>query len=228
MQDMIRFSHVTFGYESVALLNHVDMCVEKGDFAALVGANGAGKSTMLRLLLAQLTPNEGEIFLMGQPLGAFRGWSELGYVPQTGSLNLNFPATVREIVQLGMYRPLLGSREPKKFRLARVRSALERVGMERYELRQLSTLSGGQKQRVMIAKALVNSPMLLVLDEPTAGIDAPSIEELYLLLDKLNASGVTVLMITHEIEWMASHFNAVFLLKNGKVRRLTAEEDKYV
>lgn len=228
MDEMILFSNVTFGYESTMLLNKVCMQVNKGDFVALVGANGAGKSTMLRLLLGQLTANSGEIFLMGHPLREFHNWREVGYVPQTGSLNLNFPATVREIVQLGLYRSVFASRPAKKTRMRQVEKALETVGMRQFANRLLSNLSGGQQQRVMIAKALVNEPRLLVLDEPTAGIDAPSIESLYALLDQLNATGVTVLMITHEIERMAEHFNTIFLLKNGQLRKIAAGEDKYV
>lgn len=228
MDEMILFSNISFGYESTMLLNKVCMQVNKGDFAALVGANGAGKSTMLRLLLGQLTANSGEIFMMGHPLREFRNWREVGYVPQTGSLNLNFPATVREIVQLGLYRPVFASRPAKKARTRQVEKALETVGMRQFANRLLSNLSGGQQQRVMIAKALVNEPQLLVLDEPTAGIDAPSIESLYALLDQLNATGVTILMITHEIERMAEHFNTIFLLKNGQLRKIAAGEDKYV
>lgn len=228
MDEMILFSNISFGYESTMLLNKVCMQVNKGDFAALVGANGAGKSTMLRLLLGQLTANSGEIFMMGHPLREFRNWREVGYVPQTGSLNLNFPATVREIVQLGLYRPVFASRPAKKDRTRQVEKALETVGMRQFANRLLSNLSGGQQQRVMIAKALVNEPQLLVLDEPTAGIDAPSIESLYALLDQLNATGVTILMITHEIERMAEHFNTIFLLKNGRLRKIAAGEDKYV
>lgn len=228
MDEMILFSNISFGYESTMLLNKVCMQVNKGDFAALVGANGAGKSTMLRLLLGQLTANSGEILLMGHPLREFRNWREVGYVPQTGSLNLNFPATVREIVQLGLYRPVFASRPAKKARTRQVEKALETVGMRQFANRLLSNLSGGQQQRVMIAKALVNEPQLLVLDEPTAGIDAPSIESLYALLDQLNATGVTILMITHEIERMAEHFNTIFLLKNGRLRKIAAGEDKYV
>nr|WP_319487317.1 metal ABC transporter ATP-binding protein [uncultured Caproiciproducens sp.] len=200
--NIITIKDLCFQYENISVLSHISLSVEHGDFVGIVGSNGAGKSTLLKLMLGLLKPNSGSIRLCGQEITQFKEFSKVGYVPQnSSSLAAGFPATVEEIVKANLFSQIGFLHFPTPKHTALVQLALETVGMQEYAKRMISELSGGQQQRVMLARVLVNSPQVLLLDEPTTGVDLNAAEALYTLLQQLNREkGITVVMVTHDIE----------------------------
>lgn len=207
---MIVIKNVSFGYGKENILTNVNLVVEAQEYVGIIGANGAGKSTLMRLILGQLAPSEGTVEV---------ATASIGYVPQVGFRQLgNFPANVEEIVMTGLYGSIGMFHFPKKEHRQQVEDTLELVGMQDYRKRMLSELSGGQQQRVLIARALIQQPELLVLDEPLTGIDAQAGEMLYHLLDKLNKEyGMTIVMVTHNMEQVARYTNRFYHVRNGSV-----------
>jgi len=174
--------------------------VKSGDFLALIGPNGAAKSTLIKLMVGLLKPRTGEVRLFGQDVRGFREWNRIGYVSQQAAqVNTAFPATVEEVVASGFYTGFGNFFDNARRRRA-VEHAAELVGISRLSHRLIGELSGGQRQKVFVAKALVKKPEALFLDEPTTGIDAASQREFYKLLMELNRhEGITVVIVTHDI-----------------------------
>jgi ABC-type Mn2+/Zn2+ transport system ATPase subunit len=197
--------NVTVGYRGQAALEGVTLAVPRGSMMAIVGPNGGGKSTLLKLLLGLLVPWHGSISVLGT--GPVAARARIGYVPQTGSGDWTFPATVGEVVMMGRYRRLGWLRRPGRTDWTAVREALERVGMDGRLNSQVGELSGGQQQRVFFARALVQEPELLLLDEPLAGVDALTERDIYKLLRDLVDRGVTVLFTTHNLSTVAEQFD---------------------
>jgi zinc transport system ATP-binding protein len=218
-RELIRVDGISFHYGPVDVLDRVSFSVSPGDFLAILGPNGSGKTTLVKIILGLIRPTRGRIFLMGRPVEGFKGWSRIGYVPQKAShIDPFFPATVREIVAMGLLssRPLAGPR--KKGEEKAVSLALKRVGMEAFRDRPIGDLSGGQQQRVIIARAIVNAPDLLFLDEPTAGVDAATQELFYEMLHQLNeAQRITIVLVTHDIGIVNKHVNKVACLNQKLV-----------
>ena len=212
----IEVKNLSFGYSDVLLMDGVSFCVNKGDFAAVIGSNGTGKSTMIKLLLGLLTPASGEIALMGEPLSSFHRFPKIGYVPQnSGSSAGSFPATAEEIVLSSLYSQIGFLKIPGRKHKQIVLDALERVGMKSHARSLISELSGGQQQRVMLARVLVNDPEILLLDEPTVGIDTGAVTSLMEILHKLNIEkNVTILMVTHDLSQVAQYLNRVLCLSD--------------
>jgi zinc transport system ATP-binding protein len=195
----VEFAHVEFGYlPGQPVLHDVDLQIEAGEFVALAGPNGGGKTTLLRLTLGLERPTRGDVRLFGEPADSFRDRAGLGYLAQRTNLGVQAPATVREVVAAGRC-----ARKPFG-RFARsdddaIEDAIERVGLGELRNRPLTRLSGGQQQRAFIAKALAAEPRLLALDEPTTGVDVASQEALAELLARLHRElGVTILYVSHE------------------------------
>lgn len=198
---------VTAGYREQPALEGVTLTVPSGSMMAIVGPNGGGKSTLLKLLLGLLAPWHGSISVLGTEPARAR--AAVGYVPQTGSGDWSFPATVGEVVMMGRYRRLGWLRRPGRRDWEAVEEALDRVGMADRRNRQVGELSGGQQQRVFFARALVQEPTLLLLDEPLAGVDALTERDIYTLLRQLADRGVTVLFTTHNLSTVAEQFDLV-------------------
>lgn len=198
---------VTAGYRGQVALTDVTLQVPRGAMMAIVGPNGGGKSTLLKLLLGLLTPWSGEARVLGQRPADAR--KRIGYVPQTGSGDWRFPASVGEVVMMGRYGRLGWLRRPGRSDWEIVREALGRVGMADRIDRQVGELSGGQQQRVFFARALVQEPELLLLDEPLAGVDALTERDIYQLLRDLGNRGVTALLTTHNLSTVAEQFDSV-------------------
>ena len=195
----VEFAQVEFGYlPGQPVLHDVDLQIEAGEFVALAGPNGGGKTTLLRLTLGLERPTRGDVRLFGEPADSFRERAGLGYLAQRTNLGVQAPATVREVVAAGRC-----ARKPFG-RFARsdddaIEDAIERVGLGELRNRPLTRLSGGQQQRAFIAKALAAEPRLLALDEPTTGVDVESQEALAELLARLHRElGVTILYVSHE------------------------------
>ena len=207
---MIVVEDMSFAYGKDNILTDVNLIIERQEYVGIIGANGAGKSTLMKLLLGQLTPTKGAVTVNAE---------SIGYVPQVGfhAVN-NFPASVEEIVMTGLHAEIGMFHFPKKEHRKKVKETLELVGMAEYRKRMLSELSGGQQQRVLIARALIQNPELLILDEPLTGIDKEAGEMLYQLLAKLNREyGITIVMVTHNMEQVARFTGKFYHVSNGNV-----------
>jgi zinc transport system ATP-binding protein len=201
---VVDLSGVSFGYTSTPVVEDVTLTIDPGEYVAVVGPNGSGKSTLLRLLLGLLRPDAGEARLFGEPAHAFDDGARIGYVAQKVSAAKEMPITVREVVKMGRF-PHVGFGRLSPDDWAVVDRALETVGMASFADRRVTQLSGGQRQRAFIARALASEAELLVLDEPTVGVDAESVEAFYELLEGLNERGITVLLIEHDLGAVTDH-----------------------
>ena len=217
MTPAVLLEDVSFSYvPSQPVLSDVNLVVQRGEFIAVAGPNGGGKTTLVRLLLGLERPTAGTVRLFGEPVSAFSRRAELGYLPQRARLGVEAPATVREVVaagrlaRAGLFGPL------RRADRAVVDEAIERVGLTSLAGRRLTTLSGGQQQRAYIAKALAGGPSLLVLDEPTTGVDVEAQEALAALLDRLHRElAVTVIYVSHEFGAVERFVQRLLLVRGG-------------
>lgn len=216
---MIELKNVSFRYGANIVLDNVNFSVIAGDYIGVIGPNGGGKTTLLAIMLGLLKPSSGEVFVFGKKLHELKsGRSHIGYVPQRLSqLDANFPATVYEIVASG--RTALNG--PFHFFSKHDKEAVERaltiakVGDLRQKL--IGDLSGGERQRVMIARSLAGEPKVLILDEPTTGVDIASQEQFYHFLGELNHEhGLTIVFVSHDIDIVANEVHSLLLL-NRKI-----------
>jgi len=193
---IIRINDLEFAYNGQKVLEAVRLEVFKGDFIAMIGPNGGGKTTLLKLMLGLLKPERGEIRVMDQ--APERVSHQIGYVPQDVNINRRFPITALDAVLMGKIAP--GKRWSHKSGQDRqdALEALDRIGMAEHANRRIGELSGGQRQRVFIARALVTHPQLLLLDEPTASIDSKGQTEFFSLLKRLNEE-VTIIVVSHDL-----------------------------
>ncbi|MFO8173004.1 MAG: metal ABC transporter ATP-binding protein [Gemmatimonadota bacterium] len=207
----IRVENVWFSYGRRKVLEGVSMDIPHGSFTALIGPNGAGKSTLLRLLLGVLKPGKGRISILGRVPG--KQGQPIGYVPQGIRLPRGFPLSVRDVVLMGRYGNLGFFRRPGSEDRLRSDEALDSVEMLDFRERSFEDLSGGQQQRVLIARALVGDPCLLILDEPTAGLDPAARARFYgRVCDLQRARGLTLFCASHDVEDVAQHAQTLILL----------------
>jgi zinc transport system ATP-binding protein len=218
MRPCVELEGIDFRYGDVQVLEDVNLTIAPGDFLGLIGPNGSGKTTLLRIVLGLLAPTRGTVRLFGKAPSTFREWGRIGYVPQRATMDPALPITVTEVVgtglgsSLGWFRPLSGDGR------GRIRDVLERVSMGRYASTRVGELSIGQQQRVLIARALVSEPELLVLDEPTGGIDPDAQQTLYALLRHLNRErGVTLVLVSHDIAVVAKEVTKLACLNRRLV-----------
>ncbi|MEO7912214.1 MAG: metal ABC transporter ATP-binding protein [Roseiflexaceae bacterium] len=218
MQPLVELDHVTFGYTTSPVLEDINLHLHAGQFAALVGPSGAGKTSLLKLILGMLKPNQGSVRIHGQALGS-RTAPQIGYVPQLETVDWNFPVTVEQVVLMGQVRRAGIWPWPRAEERQRVRAVLERLEIAHLGQNHIRNLSGGQQQRVFLARALIAEPDLLVLDEPTAGVDMRTAENVLHVLVDLNRQGMTILMTTHDLNAAAAHIPWLVCLN----RRIVAE-----
>jgi zinc transport system ATP-binding protein len=209
----LRFDAVSFSYQGVKVLDRASFHIHQGEFIALVGPNGSGKTTVLKLLLGLERPQEGsiEIFGTNAPGARARGIRELGYVPQQAPFDRAFPIRVREVVKMGRLRPY--SRRFNADDQAAVEEALAQAEVADLADRPYAKLSGGQRRRVLVARALAAKPEILILDEPAANMDAESEERLFETLGKLKGRA-TILIVTHDPEFVSSLTDRVLCMGN--------------
>ncbi|MDD2318568.1 MAG: metal ABC transporter ATP-binding protein [Geobacteraceae bacterium] len=198
--DIISIKGLCFSYQGNEVLHDITCAIKAGDYVGVVGPNGSGKSTLMRCLLGLNRVDTGTIELFGAPQAAFTAWERIGFLPQALQLfNPNFPATVEEIVRLGR---LSRKRFPRRFDSTDTTAttrALEVMGISSIRDKLIGELSGGLRQRALLARALVNEPDILILDEPTTALDPETRESFYATLQDLNSnSGTTVLLVTHD------------------------------
>jgi zinc transport system ATP-binding protein len=208
---VIELEGVEFGYTATPVVQDVSLRIDPGEYVGVVGPNGSGKSTLMKLMLGLLTPDEGSARLFGEPSHRFDDGARLGYVAQHASAAKEMPITVREVVKMGRF-PHVGFGWLSSEDHAVVDRALETVGMSGFANRRVTQLSGGQRQRAFIARALAGEADLLVLDEPTVGVDAESVEAFYDLLEALNDEGITTLFIEHDLGAVTDHAERVVCL----------------
>ena len=206
---------VTLGGREI--LHDVSMAVDEGEFVAVLGANGSGKTTLVRTLVGLVPLAAGDLDIFGTPIARFRDWPRLGYVPQRLAVGGGVPSTVREVVASGRT-----GRARRLRRLGRddqhaIDHALEDVGLSHRSKDAVATLSGGQQQRVLIARALAGEPDVLVLDEPTAGVDADSQDTLAGALGHLSRQGGSVVLVAHELGPLAGLIRRAVVMGGGRV-----------
>ena len=218
--------HVCFSYDRERVLDEVSLVIARGDFLGIIGPNGAGKTTLLRILLGLLRPACGHVRLFGTEVGQFRQWQRIGYVPQKGvAFESRFPASVFEVVTSGRVRRSGLGRPLAAADYEAAQRALETVGMAAFRDRLIGRLSSGQQQRVLIARALVSDPELLVLDEPTVGVDAEAQEQFYSLLHHLNRErGTTLVLVSHDIGVISQEVTRLACLNRTLVFHGSPEE----
>lgn len=203
---IIQIQNVWFAYNGKTVLQDISLDIQPGDFIAMIGPNGGGKTTLLKLMLGLLRPGRGSIRVLGGP--AEKASHHIGYVPQDVYINRSFPVTAIDVVLMGKLRP--DQRWAKRFAQDRREAlhALERIEIAECADIKLDALSGGQRQRVFIARALVAQPKILLLDEPTASIDARGQAEFYRLLTTLNKD-MTILVVSHDLVAISTHVKSV-------------------
>lgn len=222
-QSLIELRSVSFSYESGRVLAGVSLKIMPKDYVVLLGANGSGKTTLLKVAVGLLKPTSGTAFLFGRPATDPRARERVGYVPQRAVISSRLPATVLEVVLAGRAaRRRFGGFTRAERELAL--RALERVGMAGFARRRIGELSGGQQQRVLIARALVSEPQILILDEPTAGVDRDSQIRFAQVLRALNAEGVAIVIVAHDLGAVAPDVRRVLALHQGHIDEISLEE----
>lgn len=213
---VIEVEHGWLEFTGRPVLRDLELTVAAGDVVALLGENGSGKSTLVRAVLGLNPLTSGSVRLFGTPLGEFRAWSRVGYVPQRSTAASGVPATVAEVVAAGRLarrRPFLPTSRADR---AAVREALETVGLPDRAGDSLNTLSGGQQQRALIARALAGEAELLLLDEPTAGVDAANQHALAGALQRLADRGTTLVVVLHELGALAPLITRAVTVCDGR------------
>jgi len=219
----IELVNISFAYESGQVIHDVSLRVEPNDYLLLLGANGSGKSTLLKVALGLLEPSSGEARLFGRASTDAQARGRVGYVPQRAVISARVPATVAEVVLAGRAGRSVFGRYSRADRQAAAR-ALERVGLQGSFRRRVGELSGGQQQRVLIARALANEPSLLILDEPTAGVDRDSQIQFARVLRDLHANGVAIVVVAHDLGAIGRDVRRVVALHQGHMDEISLEQ----
>lgn len=218
MKD-IEVKDLVFSYGKDEILNKVSFDLNKGDFLTIQGENGSGKSTLIKIILKDLKKKSGQIKLFGVDIEDFDDYTKIGYVPQVNDANkLAFPVTGKEFVVLNLYKKFNIFNRPNKKCYKKVHDIFEILNIENLLNIPFNQLSGGQAQKVMIARAMVNDPEILLLDEPTVGVDEKSKRDFLKLLAHLNDKRkISILMISHEMDVVREFSKREIRLKNGRI-----------
>jgi len=212
--SLVSLQEVSFAYGGQPVLDSVSLDIMAGDFLAVLGPNGSGKTTLLKIILNLLKPSQGRVLVQSRPVEEFQDWGRIGYVSQKAThVDPYFPASVAETVSMALRRTSGLTADLKPPDRREVGRALSLVGLEGLQDRLIGRLSGGQQQRVFIARALVNRPYLLLLDEPTTGVDTETQDHFYDMLGRFNRrEGITIVLVTHDIGVVDQHVTRVACL----------------
>ena len=211
---IVQLQGLSCGYDKQQVLSDVNLDIMQGDFVGLLGPSGSGKSTLLRTILGVVDIHQGQVKVEGVPTSQRR--PRVGYVPQLETIDWNFPVTVQEVVMMGRTMDCRVFPWYRRQDRMLAEEMMERLGISHLARRHIRELSGGQQQRVFLARALVSSPRILLLDEPTSGVDIKTRDDVMHVLHDLNHQGITILMTTHEINAVAVHLPWIVCL-NGRV-----------
>ena len=240
MQDILNINNLSFAYNKELVLQNINLTVKNKDFLAIIGPNGGGKSTLLKLILGLYKPKEGTVNILNN--NSSNNLENIGYVPQNTNINTSFPIRVLDVVLMGhihkdkkrknIFEKIFNINYSKSDMLC-AKGALIQVGMEKYLNNTIGSLSGGQRQRVMIARALCAHPKILILDEPTASIDIQGQEQIYNLLQILNKS-ITIIVVSHDISVIlnyaskVAHINKILTFHDIKLdNKLNKKDDHF-
>ncbi len=226
----VEVEDLTVAYDTKPVLWDIDLKIPQGKLLAVVGPNGAGKTTLIKTMLGLLTPVSGTVRFFDEKSTLRRQRKRIGYVPQSGSVDWDFPATVIDVVLMGCYGKLGWVRRPRKADRKLAQQTLKKVGMQDYVSRQISQLSGGQQQRVFLARALVQQADIYFMDEPFKGVDAQTEKAIVLLLKELKEQGKTVVVVHHDLQTVTDYFDWVTLINlrviaSGPVESIFNEEN---
>ncbi|MCD4677487.1 MAG: ABC transporter ATP-binding protein [Desulfobacula sp.] len=208
----IILENISFAYKQRNILEDVNLLIKQNEFASIVGPNGGGKTTLLKLILGLIKPDRGVIRIFGRSPDQVR--HKIGYMPQYAHLDMDFPATVMDVVLMGRLakKTLWFSKKDR----AEALNALDKVGMTAFVNTGFNELSGGQKQRILIARALCSNPDVLLLDEPTANVDQQTEKNLFSILQKLN-SQMTILLVSHDLGFVSKYVKSVICVNRQVV-----------
>lgn len=221
--SIIEIKELSFAYKKQKILENISLDIEERDFLAIIGPNGGGKSTLLKLILGINPVQSGSIKTFGEK--PTKNLSKIGYVPQNTNVNTDFPIKVIEVVlmgHIGSKRPLFGYAKEETMCAM---GALAQVGMDKFAQKKIGELSGGQRQRVMIARALCAHPQILILDEPTSSIDVDGQKQIYELLELLNKT-ITILVVSHDISVILEFANKVVHINKRLTQHSFTKKDK--
>jgi zinc transport system ATP-binding protein len=217
VNPIIEVKNLNFAYNNTLVLDNISFAIEKGDYVGIIGPNGGGKTTLLKILVGLLKPQSGSLHMFGQDMTKLKDRSQIGYVPQrVAQDNSSFPATVYEIVESGLIakKGLQGSITPAD--KAAIDKALKAANIMDLKDRLMSSLSGGQRQRVYVTRALASDPQILILDEPFTGVDTVSQKDFYAFLKSLNTQQhLTILFVSHDIDTITGEIKSILCLNRG-------------
>ena len=222
---------LTVSYGTKPVLWDIDLGIPNGKLAAIIGPNGAGKTTLIKAMVGLIKPVSGGVDFRDKEIENGRLKNKIAYVPQSGSVDWDFPATVLDIVIMGRYGHLGWFKRPGNADKSLALETLENVGMRDYASRQISQLSGGQQQRVFLARALIQQAEIYFMDEPFKGVDAQTEKSIVLLLKNLKEQGKTVIVVHHDLQTVSDYFDWVTLINMRIVANGPTEEvftEKYL
>ena len=204
--NIIEIQNLNFSFNSQPVLQNVNLSIKRGDFIAMIGPNGGGKTTLLKLMLGLLKADSGDVRILSKPPRYVS--HRIGYVPQDVHVNKYFPVSALDVVLMGKLKPGGGRSQHSRQDRGSALDALDQVGMKKFRDYRIGELSGGQKQRIFVARALVTDPELLFLDEPTASIDTKGQTEIYPLLKELNQT-ITIIVVSHDLMVISGYIKSV-------------------
>ncbi len=214
----IRVNDLTFSYDQKVILNHLSFSINSGDFLTITGKNGSGKSTLIKCLLKLQKVQHGMIFLDDVDINEIKKHHHIGYVPQKAEFNYEFPITVKEILMASY---------PQRAYDQFYKSIISSLNLNKFYHENINNLSGGQLQRIFIARALLTKPRLLILDEPTVGIDTENMHNLYQILKKLKEEKITIILITHDQDFAKDLYDYILHLDEYTNYTFTKMEEKH-
>lgn len=218
-QIIVSVSDVSFSYGDNQVLKDITLDIHSGDYVGIIGPNGGGKTTLVKLILGLLKPEKGAISILDKPIDKFTQWSKIGFVAQRATnFDPKFPVTVFDVVAMGLISGKGLLHNMTKHDKKAIDIALQSVQMYEHKNKLIGNLSGGQQQRVFIARAIVSSPEIIFLDEPTSGVDIQSQEEFYKILKRLNQDmGITLVLVSHDIDAVSSEVTEIICVNQTLV-----------